>query len=212
MKIKKLFAKLIKLIFAAVCAVLIYALVVNFAVMIYGNAYIVKPDELNEKYDCIIVLGCQVNGNSPSDMLKDRLDRAVELYDEGISDTVLMSGDGRSSYYDEISVMKSYAVEKGVPEECILTDSYGLSTYETMFRAAEEFGVEKPLIVTQKFHLFRSVFNARRLGMEAYGIVSMPNTYISQTRLSAREILARNKDFIFSFIKPHPDDLKEYQQ
>lgn len=103
--------------------------------------------------DCIIILGASVkNGDTPSPMLRDRLDEGIALYKAGCAPKILMSGDHGSEYYNEVSVMKNYAIKQGVPSEDIFLDHAGFSTYESMYRARAIFGAEKVVIVTQKYH------------------------------------------------------------
>ncbi len=155
--------------------------------------------------DCIIVLGCQVkNDGSLSHMLRDRLIRAVELYDKGAAAKILMSGDHGGKDYDEVNAMKRYATENGVPSEDVFMDHAGFSTYESVYRAKEIFGAKKVIIVTQEYHLYRALYIAERLGLDAYGVPSDLNTYAGQTNRDIREFLARNKDFVKCIFKPEP--------
>ncbi|MGN1102331.1 MAG: vancomycin high temperature exclusion protein, partial [Huintestinicola sp.] len=93
--------------------------------------------------DCIIVLGCRVNGETPSPMLSDRLIRGVELYDKGAAPKLLMSGDHGRTNYDEVNAMKQFALDRGVPSEDVFMDHAGFSTYETMYRAKEVFAAKR---------------------------------------------------------------------
>ena len=141
--------------------------------------------------DCIIILGASVkNGDTPSPMLRDRLDEGIALYKAGCAPKILMSGDHGSEYYNEVSVMKNYAIKQGVPSEDIFLDHAGFSTYESMYRARAIFGAEKVVIVTQKYHLTRAVYNAKNLGMDAYGVAAAPINYGGQTIRNIREYLA----------------------
>ena len=108
---------------------------------------------------------------------------------------ILMSGDHGQEDYDEVNAMKKYAVEKGVAADDVFMDHAGFSTYETMYRARDVFQAKKVIIVTQKYHLYRAVYIARALGLEAYGIASDPRPYSSVVYNNAREFLARVKDF-----------------
>ena len=191
---------------AACVAVLLLALAVSAGVIRRAKPHI--PEEVRDKYDCILVLGCKVYGERPSAMLRDRLDRAIELYRSGVSDRLLMSGDHGRADYDEVHAMKKYAMEKGVPEEAIFLDHAGFSTYESMYRARDVFAVQRPLIVTQRYHLYRAVYDARRLGLDADGAAAAPNEYY-KTYNDLRELLARNKDFVFTVLKPKPTFLGE---
>ncbi|MGN0635586.1 MAG: vancomycin high temperature exclusion protein [Acutalibacteraceae bacterium] len=189
----------------SVLLALVYALAVNFIVIGGAKPYIADPADVGTGYDCILVLGCQVNGETPSDMLRDRLDRAVALYKAGVSDTLLLSGDHLSREgYDEVTAMQKYVLGQGVPQEAIRLDLAGFSTYESMYRAGEVFGMRRVLVVTQPYHLYRAVYVARRLGLEATGTQSMPNRYVYPLYNQVREVLARNKDFLYTIIKPEP--------
>ena len=161
--------------------------------------------------DCIIVLGCRVwSDNTPSAMLSDRLKRGVELYKAGAAPKLLMSGDHGREDYDEVNVMRKYAEEEGVDSKDIFTDHAGFSTYETMYRAKEVFKVKKVIIVTQSYHLYRAVYDAEKLGLEAVGVVSYERDYDSkQPYRDVREIAARCKDFIYCIFKPKPTYLGE---
>lgn len=155
-----------------------------------------------DNVDYIIVLGCFVEEDgTPCDVLKDRLDTSIELYKAGVAPKIIMSGDHSCDKYNEVGAMKQYAVERGVKAEDILMDHSGFSTYETMYRAKEVFGAHKAVIVTQEYHLYRCVYIARELGIDAYGVAS---DYIMSP---AREVLARCKDFITTIYKPQPTDL-----
>ena len=200
--------KIIKKIFALmICAVLlcgIGALGIDYYVVKSTEKYILIPETAGKGYDCILVLGCGVNGDTPSHMLEDRLLQGIELYELGASEKMLMSGDHGKENYDEVNVMKDFAVERGVSAENIFMDHAGFSTYESMYRAKEIFTAEKILIVTQDYHLHRAIYDARAMGIEAYGVASNPRTYAGQLYRDIREILARNKDFIYCIVKPEP--------
>ena len=155
--------------------------------------------------DCILVLGCQVKDDgTPSDMLKDRLTRGVEVYDLGAAPRMLMSGDHGREEYDEVGTMMDYAVEAGVPSEVIFLDHAGFSTYESMYRAKEIFQVDKVIVITQEYHLYRALYIAEQLGIEAYGVASDYHTYAGQGMRDFREVLARCKDVAMCIFKPEP--------
>ena len=160
--------------------------------------------------DCILVLGCGVHDDgSPSAMLRDRLIRSVEMYETGVSDRLLMTGDHGRKGYDEVNTMKDFVVREGIPSECVFMDHAGFSTYESMYRAKEIFQAKKILIVTQEYHLYRAVYIARQLGMEAYGVDADYWEYSGQTSRDIREVFARVKDFCICIFKPEPTYLGE---
>lgn len=162
-----------------------------------------------EDIDCIIVLGCRVNGETPSPMLSDRLIRGIELYDLEAAPKLLMSGDHGRTSYDEVNAMKKFAIDRGVPSEDVFMDHAGFSTYETMYRAKEVFAAKRVVIVTQSYHLYRAVYIAEKLGLEAYGVSSDLQSYIRQDYYNMREMLARDKDFVKVIFKPKPTYLGE---
>ena len=203
--IKKLTAAVLAI--AAICAVLVFG--IDFYVKQKAKPYILTPEEAGEGYDCVLVLGCGVWGDTPSHMLEDRLLEGISLCQSGASKKLLMSGDHGRKGYDEVNVMKKFAVDRGIPSEDVFMDHAGFSTYESMYRAKEIFKAEKILIVTQDYHLYRAIYDARTLGLEAYGVASNPRSYGGQLYRDIREILARNKDFIYSIIKPEPTYLGE---
>lgn len=163
-----------------------------------------------ENVDCIIVLGCQVHSDgTPSHMLEDRLKQGVALYDLHAAPKLLMSGDHGTEGYDEVNAMKQFAVDAGVPTEHVFMDHAGFSTYETVYRAKEVFQADKVIIVTQRYHLYRAVYIARVLGMEAYGVPAEYRQYSGQLARDVREVLARVKDFAMTVFKPEPTYLGE---
>ena len=154
--------------------------------------------------DCIVVLGAGIWGDKPSPMLEDRLLQAIDLYQNNVSLKIIMSGDHGKQDYDEVNTMKDFAIEKGVPSESIFMDHAGFSSYESIYRAKEIFGAKKIVIVTQKYHLYRALYIANQLGIEAYGVGADPRQYVGATYRELREILARNKDFFKCIFKPEP--------
>lgn len=159
--------------------------------------------------DAILVLGAGIWIDKPSPMLEDRLLEAINLYEQNVAPKIIMSGDHARVEYDEVNSMKSFAIEKGIPSEAIFMDHAGFSSYESIYRAKEIFGVKKIIIVTQKYHLYRALYIANQLGIEAYGVPSNPRNYIGQTKREIREFLARNKDVFQCILKPKPTYLGE---
>jgi vancomycin permeability regulator SanA len=188
---------------AAICAA---ALILNAVVKSSAKDRIVTADEARElDADCILVLGAGVKADgSPSDMLRDRMLTAIELYDGGVSDRLLVSGDHGSDDYDEVNTMKGFAVDSGVPSECVFMDHAGFSTYDSIYRAKEVFCADTVVIVTQEYHLYRALYIAEKLGINAVGVPADKNEYRGQLMRDVREILARDKDFFSCIIKPLP--------
>lgn len=183
-------------------------LILNGVVMTPGKERILSPDKAAHltDVDCILVLGCQVKPDGePSHMLYDRVMQGVDLYDRQASPVLLMTGDSRRENYDETGTMKALAVASGVPSEVIVTDPYGLSTYDSILRAKALYGCDKILIVTQEYHLYRAIYIAVENGIDAYGVASDPRPYGGQIFREVREVAARAKDFLYCLFDPAPE-------
>ena len=203
--------KIFKILIVIAIISIILVLSINFYVVGIAKNKMIKDNDysLLKDVDCILILGAGIWGDKPSPMLQDRLDEGIKLYKEGIASKIIMSGDHGREEYDEVNIMKEYAIEQGVPSEDIFMDHAGFSTYESIYRAKEIFDADNIVIVTQEYHLYRALYIADKLNINAYGVNSDPRKYSGQTFRELREILARNKDFINCIIKPEPTYLGE---
>jgi vancomycin permeability regulator SanA len=204
MGFRTLFRKIRRGVLLLVCAGFLLILYVNLTMYDGTREKIVSGDVLSDyDADCILVLGASVRENgSPSLMLRDRLDTSIGLYEIGVSDRLLMSGDHSSPYYDEVTAMKSYAVEAGIPSTDIFLDHAGLSTYESIYRAKYVYGAQRIVIVTQSYHLYRALYLADALGLEAVGVSCDTVRYNGQILRDVREVAARVKDYFYGILKP----------
>jgi SanA protein len=144
-----------------------------------------------------IVFGAKVyEDGRMSTMLTDRVATGVELYHEGKVKKLLLTGDHGQIGYDEVNAMKNYALAEGVAEEDVFTDYAGFSTYESLYRARDVFKVKRAVLVTQEFHLRRTLYIAKALGLKAQGLTADRVDYGSSgTKSAAREYLANGKAF-----------------
>ena len=165
---------------------------------------IVDENSLDKNYDAILILGAGLRNGKPSPVLKDRLDMAYKLYEDGYSKKIIVSGDHGKKYYDEVNVMKNYLLDKGIDSNNIFMDHAGFSTYDSVYRAKEIFLANKIIIVTQQFHLYRSLYIAKQLKLDAVGVSATLRDYSGSVKFEIREILARDKDFVKSIFKPEP--------
>ena len=153
--------------------------------------------------DCILVLGAGIkDSQTPSPMLKDRLDTAIMLYKAGVAPKLLLSGDNGTVAHNEIHVMLKYVKAAGVPEKDIFCDHAGFSTYDSMYRAKSIFQVKKAIIVTQTYHMYRALYIAEKLDLNVLGVASDQKKYRGQVKRELREILARDKDFFKVMVRP----------
>ncbi len=207
-----------KFLIRLICVLAVLALVGGIAVLAV-NGYVkhsakqwllTAEEAAALEADCILVLGCGVRPNGePSLMLQDRLDMGLALYELGAAPKLLMSGDHSRKDYDEVNAMKDFALASGVPSEDVFMDHAGFSTYESMYRARDIFQAEKIVIVSQQYHLYRAVYDARALGLEAFGVAAEDIAYWGQGMRDLREILARNKDVLWCLLQPEPTFLGE---
>lgn len=179
------------------------------------SVYMVKATEKNiftadtfkndEKADCILILGAGVKDDKPKPMLRDRLLTGIELYKSGAAEKIIMSGDRGRADYDEVNVMRAFALEQGVRAEDIFLDHAGFSTYDSVYRAKNIFGAENIIIVGQKYHLYRALYISEKLDVKAAGVSANLNTYGGQLKRDIREIIARDKDFFKCIVKPEAE-------
>ncbi len=196
--------KVIIVILSLVLLSIVGILTVNFYVILSTKDRIISIEEakkLND-IDCILVLGAGVYQNKPRPMLEDRILMGIDLYNNKVAPKIIMSGDHGQEDYDEVNVMKNYAVDAGIDSSDIFMDHAGFSTYDSIYRLKEIFEVDKVVIVTQKYHLYRALYIAKELGIEAYGVSSNLREYPGQFKREIREILARDKDLVKTIFKP----------
>ncbi len=182
------------------------AVIPNLVIPASAGKHIVTDLDDAPSAPVAIVLGARVYpGGSPSPMLTDRLETAIRLYKAGKVEKLLLSGDHGRTTYDEVNAMLAYVRERGVADEDAFTDHAGFSTYDTMYRAREVFKVTSALVVTQEFHLARAVYTARALSLDAVGVAADLRPYVGESRLAARDWLARVKAFIQLHVtRPEP--------
>lgn len=185
------------------------------------NYYIVKSTEdfvftdINKlpKVDAIIVLGAKVSNEKLSYVLEDRLVAGVNIIYANKAEAILLSGDHGQKEYDEVNSMRKYIFRRNfnIQKEQIFMDHAGFDTYDSMFRAKEIFGIKSAIIVTQDFHINRSVYIARNLGIEAYGFALDESKYVESLRLNwrVRELLSRVKAFKDVLLNSNPTYLGE---
>ena len=201
----KIIKKILKIIGIIIAISAIIILGISIYVKCSVNKKIVDVNNINGNYDAILVLGAGLRNGKPSPILKDRLDTAIKLYKDGVSKRIIVSGDHGKKYYDEVNVMKNYLLDKGIESNDIFMDHAGFSTYDSIYRAKNIFQASDIVIVTQEYHLYRSLYLAKRLGLNAVGVSATLRNYSGSLKFEAREILARDKDFVKVMFKPEAD-------
>ena len=194
---------------AAILAVLLITIVVLNRAVVWraqqSEIYDCREEiNITKKYDCILVLGAGVKADgTPSHMLEDRLRGAVALYEAGVSDVLLLSGDNSGEDYDEVSAMVRYCLEHGVPESAIVRDDIGFSTSESVYNTVRTLGYRDIIVVTQEYHLYRAMYMVKRMGADADGFATDYRAYSMQIKRDVREYVARCKDFLKVNISLH---------
>ena len=153
-----------------------------------------------------IVLGAGYSpGGRLSSALADRMDTAIDLYEAGRVNKLLLTGDNRFEDYNEPAAMAAYAEAQGVPPEDLVLDYAGRRTYDSCYRAAAIFGVERAILVTQAFHLPRALYTCERLGLEAVGVVADRRPYFRATWYELREVFALTRAWLdLNLFRPEP--------
>lgn len=142
----------------------------------------------------VIILGASVYSDGTlSPILQDRVDTGFKLYRNGKAKRFLLSGDNRSEDYDEVNAMRHYLIDRGVPDAHIYIDPAGIDTYDSMYRSNAIFEVPSAIVVTQQFHLPRTLFIAKNLGLGYHGYAAESNKYKTEDHLKRREKLANFK-------------------
>jgi SanA protein len=127
---------------------------------------------------------------TPSDVMKDRVEAAVELYRSGRVRKVLFSGDNRFVNYNEPGKMREYALSLGLPDEAIVLDYAGRRTYDTCYRARDIFQVRDVVLATQRYHLPRALYTCEKLGLNAIGYAADRRPYVYIRQYWLREVPA----------------------
>ena len=200
--------KIFFLLFLLILIGIIGTLIINLYMINSTKNQIVELDDINEEYDAIVILGCKVNGNTPSLMLARRLDKGIEVYNK-LHTKILLTGDHGKNNYDEVDVMKAY-LNDDIDENDIFLDHAGFNTYDSLYRAKYIFMAKKIIIITQEYHMYRALYLANKLDIEAVGIVAsdIPQKLV-MLKNEVREILSRDKNFFKGIIKPKSKYLGE---
>ena len=140
-----------------------------------------------------------------SDALADRMDTAIELYQAGRVNKLLLTGDNRFVDYNEPARMMEYALAHGLPRQDLVLDYAGRRTYDSCYRARAIFGLEAAVLVTQRFHLPRALFTCERLGLEVVGTVADRHPYVYADWYRLRELFALARAWLdVNLLRPLP--------
>lgn len=210
---KAFFKKHFKKILFTCLAVVLFIFSINYYIVKTTDDYVFTDIKKLPKVDAVIVLGAKVSKEKLSYVLEDRLIAGVNIIYANKAEAILLSGDHGQKEYDEVNGMRKYIIRRkfNIQKEQIFMDHAGFDTYDSMFRAKEIFGIKSAIIVTQDFHINRSVYIARNLGINAYGFAVNEDMYKESVRLNwrVRELLTRVKAFKDVLIHSYPTYLGE---
>lgn len=171
--------------------------IANARVLSAGNGHIYEQIKDLPHHRVGIVLGCSPRiGRVKNYYFIGRINAAAELYKAGKVERLLVSGDNAHTNYNEPAAMEDALVEKGVPREHIVKDYAGFRTLDTMVRANKVFGLTDATIITDDFHMARSIFFAEGAGLKADGYPSRAGFNAAMTPTEFREVLARSQAVI----------------
>ncbi|MBN1172148.1 MAG: YdcF family protein [Micromonosporaceae bacterium] len=178
-----------------------------------SGPYLYWPDEAPAR-PVAIVFGSQVySDGTPSPVLRSRLAEAQRLYAQGKIRAILVTGDNGQVQYNEVDPMRTWLIERGVPEVKVVGDYAGFDTYSSCVRAVRIFGVTEAILVTQDYHLSRAVALCRSVGMDAIGVRASSGVLSEETlrRLAWRDRLACVKAVGEIIVKPDPKYLGRHE-
>ena len=185
----------LKLLIAIILLPPVCCVLVNLFILATTTGNMATPDELADAdADCIVVLGAGIEPDgTPSPILAERLDTAIVLYENGASDEIIVSG-GEDAAQSEVSAMRNYLLDADIPSMAITTDTHGIDTFASVKNLRTIYDVQTPILVSQRFHLYRAVFIAEQMDLDAIGCPASEEN-IHDNGLLLREFAARLKDF-----------------
>jgi len=192
---------------ASLGALVVFIVGTNLIFYFATRAHIFSVAEAPNAEVALIPGAAVLENGALSLIFLDRVDTAIALYQAQKVAKILVSGDNSTDSHNEVNPVRLYLISKGIPDQDIFLDHAGFDTYSTMYRAREIFGVSSVLIATQSFHLPRSVFIARRLGIEAYGVNADLGDILFRNYV--REVLANEKAVLDLLLNRKPKFLGE---
>ena len=188
-------------------AFVVFIVATNLVFYLSTKTYMFDVAEAPNAEVALIPGAAVLENGALSVIFLDRVDTAIALYQAQKVSKILVSGDNSTDSHNEVNPVRLYLISKGIPDQDIFLDHAGFDTYSTMYRAREIFGVSSVLIATQSFHLPRSVFIARRLGIEAYGVNADLGDILFRNYV--REVLANEKAVLDLLLNRKPKFLGE---
>jgi len=191
-----MFKKIIRFLWRFTLILFLFALLglvlPKLIVLLYATPRTFTVDNVKSERVAIVFGAGLLRDGSASPILRDRVETAVKLYQQGKVDKLLMSGDNRFLEHNEPEAMRQYALGLGVPDEDIVSDYAGRRTYDSCYRAKAIFRVDSAILVTQGFHMPRALFLCNWLGVKSTGVEANNGYFRKLSRLywNTRELFA----------------------
>ena len=153
-----------------------------------------------------IVFGAGLyDGDKPTPYLRWRVETAVQLYEAGRVEKLLMTGDNSTKNHNEPVAMQKLAESLGVPAKNIVLDYAGFNTYDSCYRAQAIFKVTSATLVSQGYHLPRAVMACNSLGIKTIGVDAVHDQGQSyKVQYIVREWFSTDKIVLQLLFKPKP--------
>ncbi|MBD3329210.1 hypothetical protein GF357_01825 [Candidatus Dojkabacteria bacterium] len=203
-KIGKKLVKLVKKRFKALLIIFILSTAYLIGVPLYINNYsrykIIDAENVPDQNYYVAVLGTGVeDDNTPTPALQDRLDTAIEIYQSGRAEEIIITGNEALA---ETSVMKEYLIEQSIDETSIIEDYSARRTYENCEMISEKSHTDEVILVSQEYHLPRAIYLCEHLGIKSMGVSASKQDYPQETYWNIREFFAKHKAFLDIIFAP----------
>lgn len=168
---------------------------INYAIVSWTRDDIVQVEDVLQPLDAVLILGASVQWLQLSPILQDRVETGIQMYQRKKAKKVIISWDNGKQYYNEVDAMFAYVRNRWVPVEDIIVDVEWYNTFDSIIHVTKLSGIKTLWVVTQNFHLPRSLFIAQWVWIDSIWIVSDRSDYINSNKYEARESFARIKAF-----------------
>lgn len=188
----KIIKFLFRILFISVLLCIIGLFTTKFIFLLFAEPRTLTIDEVSKTKVAIVFGAGLLRDGSAGPVLSDRVQTAVNLYQQGLVEKLLMSGDNTFIEYNEPEAMRQYALERGVPDEDIILDYAGRRTYDTCYRAKYIFQIDEAILVTQEFHMPRALVLCNWFDVESVGVESNNRYFLKRSRAfwNFRELFA----------------------
>ncbi len=174
-----------------ICTIIFFS--TNALILSTTQNSIIQSEELGYSVDAVLILGASVQWLQLSPILQDRVETAIQLYQRQKALKIIVSWDNGKRYYNEVDAMYTYLINRGIPSQDIILDTWGYNTFLSIANTKKLTWIQTIAISTQEFHLPRAIFIAQSLWFNVLGIISDRASYDETKQYKLRESFARIK-------------------